>query len=197
MKKTNVSNWRRTSAAVLLAMAAIGTSGASAAEQADGANRAAASKPALTVSVAHVGAEAAMLANPAHERHYWKLLVQTYAPELAPKWAEALEERKLATAGMVKKATVIREGKLPAGAGIVMVDAGEIAAANSAGSGASLQIAAPEAGLALPSRPAAERLASLAAAVEKEDAEAIRALLPKLLEDYRNDTALLRGQPRA
>ncbi|RIX46575.1 hypothetical protein D3P08_26050 [Paenibacillus nanensis] len=167
----------------------------------------------------HAG-DAGLLNNPIHQRNYWKLLVQAYAPETASAWTSALEERKqleaslpAADAGHV----VTFKGRLPDGVELseqpedpqntlrIQIDKSgnnqHIAKfTDPSGNVISmpttdiLKLQEKPEQFTIHKEPAPEiqRLIKLNEAVEANDAEAIRTLLPQLLEDYRKQTAELK-----
>ncbi|MGF7031697.1 hypothetical protein J2T17_002611 [Paenibacillus mucilaginosus] len=160
---------------------------------------------------------------PAHQRSYWKLLVDKYAPETADSWAAALEERKALEASLPKPEPganrVIKvKGKAPEGAAEWSGELPEptpgmespkvlrihpdgntpVEPAPADGTTKNVKIfkfhTEPGDGtISTKPSPEAERLIKLGEAVEADDAEAVRALLPQLLEDYRKQTEELKN----
>ncbi|AFH63209.1 hypothetical protein ACVNS2_21345 [Paenibacillus caseinilyticus] len=165
---------------------------------------------------------AGLLSHPAHQRSYWKLLVQTYSPETADAWAAALEERKAIEASLPKPEPganrVIKvKGKLPEGASewsgklpeptpgiespkvLRIHPDGDTPVEPAPADGAAKNVKifkfhAETANGTISTKPSpeAERLIKLGEAVEADDAEAVRVLLPQLLEDYRKQTEELK-----
>lgn len=242
--------WKRRAAQVgllsLLAAVAVGGTGASADDSgADEAGKTApatltlsavsalpgtvaAVAPALSVHVGGIGA--GLLMTPAHERNYLRLLAETYTPDDAAKWREALAERKQAEAdfadAMAKLAP--KPVKIEASSEGVRLEAspvlpplpelkeGKLSVSGSA-------VALPTASFQLKTLPAGEKAPEtgnqvftydvkgtdaikweelelpasvklqheLTAAVEADDADKIRELLPQLLDQYREYTKKL------
>jgi len=161
-------------------------------------------------------AASGMLHEPVHQRHYWKLLAAAYAPDLTEEWDAALAERKAAEERLSKGNPLTVQ--IPSGeaGAIVEEELGELkreiesggetfritfqksgdAVVLEQGEGAkTFVLPAPTEGAANAEAakpdPAMQRLDDLAAAVEAEDAKAIAALLPQLLDDYRKQTESL------
>ncbi|WP_309118898.1 hypothetical protein [Paenibacillus sp.] len=204
-------NWKTMlAAAALLGVTATSVNGASAAEDTS-PGRSSLSVDAVQAVVpadgapvvrSFVGAAGNLLAEPAHERLYWKLLAATYAPELADEWATALAERKEIEAKLPKGkpyVVMLREGEAKA-------EIAEPFTLEFSENGRTLRMSGKPGALALPPLPEGEgdvvlnrepteetqRRIELAAAVEAEDGAAIAALLPQLLEDFRKRTESLR-----
>ncbi|HZG86675.1 hypothetical protein [Paenibacillus sp.] len=168
--------------------------------------------------IAVSSAASGLLHEPVHQRHYWKLLAAAYAPDLTDEWDAALAERKAAEERLSKRKPLTVH--IPSGGADAIVEeelgelkgeiesrgepfritfrkSGEAIALERGAETRTFVFPAPPEGVKAAETgepdPAAQRLADLAAAVEAEDAEAITALLPQLLDDYRKQTeALLR-----
>ncbi|PYI50734.1 hypothetical protein [Paenibacillus flagellatus] len=160
---------------------------------------------AMTIAV--FGPDSGLMMTPAHQRHYWKLLVDAYAPDLAAAWGQALEERKqveatipkaepisvhvsdikeLQPADEMKKPIVEHKLQPLPEAGTREKGVGEIRFEKSNAVEAVPAIMDKE-----PPAPIARQI-KLSEAVEAGDAQAIRDLLPQLLDDYRKQTAELK-----
>lgn len=167
--------------------------------------------------------DAGLLNNPIHQRNYWKLLVQAYAPESVDAWTNALDERKQLEASFpVTDAghVITFKGNLPDGLEMSeQRDAEEpqntlrIQIDKSGNNQHIAKFTDPSGNvMAMPTTdilklheesgdatinkeptPEVQRLTKLNEAVEANDADAIRTLLPQLLEDYRKQTAELKA----
>ncbi|WP_426445586.1 hypothetical protein ACP26L_19550 [Paenibacillus sp. S-38] len=177
-------------------------------------------KPLVIRFQAH-GTEAMNL--PIHQRSYWKLLVGKYAPESADAWTAALEERKALEASLpglepgANRVIKVTE-KAPEGAAEWNGELPEptpgiespkvlrihpdgntpVEPAPADGTTKNVKIFkfhTETANGTISTKPSqeAERLIKLGEAVEADDAEAVRALLPQLLEDYRKQTEELKN----
>ncbi|WP_248925830.1 hypothetical protein [Paenibacillus hamazuiensis] len=189
-------------------LAAAETEGATASKETSAVQAVPAQKPIVYANVMNDG----LLANPAHARNYWKLLVGAYAPDQSGAWNAALEERKQVeeTFPKLKASKTIRiQGS---GTGVIVGEAKDKAdEVNPADAEASekqiIKIPDKNEGGDIPQiikvqkatdvdgksemkeLPAhIQRQIKLGEAVEAGDADAIRALLPDLLNDYRQET---------
>jgi len=214
-------------AAALLGVTAANVGGASAAEKAAGPSGNAPVMRMVETKADSVGAApgivmvrsaaSGVLHEPAHQRHYWKLLAAAYAPDLTEEWDAALAERKAAEErfSKIKPLTV----QIPSGEADAIVEeelgeqlkgeiesggepfritfrkSGDAVVLEQSEGAKTFVLPAPPEGAANAEAakpdPVMQRLADLAAAVEAEDAKAISALLPQLLDDYRKQTESL------
>ena len=195
-----------TAGSVLLTMV-LGASGAALAETAkpvEVKTEAQEAVPAVKAGAVLVRS-AGMLFNPVHERKYMQLLVQSYAPDSAAQWNAALEERKQVESDMSK---TLEKQVILKTAPATPVEAIKIQKLDDASAGADgtdnirfeikqgneLHVSATKA-IAAGGTMKKELTESMklqddfAKAVESGDASAIRALLPKLLDDYTKQTA--------
>jgi hypothetical protein len=205
-------------AAIVLTMAVGGIGGASAAdEKAQEKSPLSVLTVASTPGVAAVST--GTLLSPVHEREYWKLLVAAYAPDASAAWKKALEERKQAEAALPKvtaisKVVIDKEGTEGSSQRIEgLPDAPKDTPEPSkeklrsmegvsakAGEGAETKNLATKPhtleegdGIINKELPAEfKRQQQLGEALEKGDAQAIRGLLPQLLEDYKKQTESIR-----
>ena len=218
MEKAKVKMWRRLAiGSITMVMIAGGASGVGAKEAVG--KKVQLAPPTATFQVEGMDAgkpfiyqqsDSQVLGSAAHQRHYWKLLAAVYTPELSKDWEKALEERKEVESSFQAKITI---SHAPINnQTIVLNDANASMLTEK-----SVTITVSDAGktLRLGKKPInsevkeddngtvtivraelseeMKRMQAFHSAVENGDEEAIRKLLPELLEDYRKQTETLKA----
>lgn len=200
--------WRKsaiqTSILAIMATIAFGAVGASAAETTNETNTKKTIQSTQTAGIKPTmlfhSMNSSLLVQPAHERNYWKLLATTYAPETLADWKEALEDRKQAESELPKSPfsnpTVEAVPATPSAQldgvphGDVITKGLMVERIESKGipfeGAAAGDITKGE----LPE--SFKRQQKLAEAVEADDSDTIKSLLPELLNDYVKETESLR-----
>ncbi|MDF2671534.1 MAG: hypothetical protein K0R67_3840 [Paenibacillus sp.] len=161
--------------------------------------------------IGHASAGPGLLVNPIHQRNYWKLLVAAYAPELSEQWANALEDRKKLDDSVPKNAptlhfssksesfTLPSVSAVPGAIGAVSVKEGALLKVEalegtfeSLGNVTTLPALSVNAIMSRELPPELQIYIDLNKAVEADDADSIRELLPQLLENYVKETENLK-----